>query len=53
MEAQVSERQRKKYERNTFLFLIIFLAPALAISFVGGFGLIIWVSQMLIGPPTS
>lgn len=43
----------KKYEKNTFVFLAVFLAPILSIIIVGGFGFMIWISQMLFGPPTS
>jgi len=45
--------QQKKYERNTFVFLSVFLAPILAVAIVGGYGFMIWISQILIGPPTS
>ncbi|NMP32222.1 periplasmic nitrate reductase, NapE protein [Thalassotalea sp. M1531] len=46
--------QQKKYERNTFVFLTVFLAPILAVAIVGGYGFMIWISQMfLVGPPTS
>ncbi|MBK0326724.1 periplasmic nitrate reductase, NapE protein [Rhodobacteraceae bacterium F11138] len=43
----------RKEERNTFLFLAVFLAPALAVAVVGSYGLIIWISQMFLGPPTG
>ena len=48
-----SPEQLKKYEKNTFVFLAVFLAPILSIIIVGGFGFIIWISQMFLGPPTS
>lgn len=40
-------------ERNAFLFLAVFLAPALAVAGVGTLGLAIWISQMIFGPPTG
>ncbi|MFT4927797.1 MAG: nitrate reductase NapE [Phenylobacterium sp.] len=43
----------KKYERNTFLFLTVLLAPILSVFIVGGFGFIVWISQLLFGPPGS
>ncbi|MBU2924778.1 periplasmic nitrate reductase, NapE protein [Colwellia sp. 4_MG-2023] len=47
-------KQQKKYERNTFIFLTIFLAPILSVCIVAGFGFAIWISQMFIfGPPGS
>ncbi len=41
----------KREERNVFLFLAVFLAPALAVAGVGTLGLSIWVWQMIFGPP--
>jgi nitrate reductase NapE len=43
----------KAEERNTFLFLAVFLAPALAVAGVGSLGLAIWIWQMFFGPPTG
>ncbi|AUM13916.1 hypothetical protein [Ketobacter alkanivorans] len=37
----------KKSELMLFLFLTIVAAPAIAISAIAGYGLFIWVSQML------
>ncbi|WP_448211472.1 periplasmic nitrate reductase, NapE protein [Colwellia sp. MEBiC06753] len=53
MENSQEDIQQKQYERNTFVFLAIFLAPILAVAIVGGYGFIVWISQLLIGPPTS
>ncbi len=39
------------YERNTFLFLTVLLAPILSITLVAGFGFIYWISQLFLGPP--
>lgn len=41
----------KKTEFRSFLMLVIFLAPALSIAIVGGYGFIIWISQIILGPP--
>ena len=43
---------QKKHERNTFIFLTVFLAPILSIAIVGALGFSIWISQMFFGPPT-
>lgn len=43
----------KKGEWRAFLFLTVLLAPLLAVVLVGGYGLSIWVFQMLAGPPTG
>lgn len=44
----VAGRQRDLF---AFLFLTVFLAPLLAVAVVGGFGFLIWIFQMLAGPP--
>ena len=43
----------KKEERYIFLFLVVLLAPILAVAIVGGYGFIIWMSQIILGPPTG
>ncbi|MEQ8709476.1 MAG: periplasmic nitrate reductase, NapE protein [Rhodospirillales bacterium] len=48
-----STRPSKTEELRTFLFLTVFLAPILAVGIVGGYGLLVWISQMLLGPPTG
>jgi nitrate reductase NapE len=45
--------QQKKYERNTFVFLAVFLAPILSVILVGGLGFAIWISQIFFGPPST
>ena len=34
-----------------FLFLTVVLAPVLAVAAVGGYGFVVWILQMLYGPP--
>nr|WP_169303008.1 periplasmic nitrate reductase, NapE protein [Thalassotalea mangrovi] len=43
--------KQKSRERNTFLFLTVVLAPVLAVVIVGSYGFIVWISQMIYGPP--
>lgn len=43
----------EKQERRTFILLVVFLAPVLSIMIVGGYGFIVWMSQLLLGPPGS
>lgn len=43
----------KKDERNAFIFLTVFLAPILSVIIVGGYGFMVWISQLIFGPPTS
>ncbi|NIZ00061.1 periplasmic nitrate reductase, NapE protein [Thalassospira lucentensis] len=42
---------RRKTETRCFLFLAVFLAPALSIAIVGALGFSIWIYQMFAGPP--
>ena len=41
----------KRGERRVFLFITVFLFPALSVILVGGYGLVIWLMQLLFGPP--
>jgi nitrate reductase NapE len=34
-----------------FLFLTVVLAPVLAVAIVGGYGFLIWMYQLIAGPP--
>ncbi|SLN12934.1 Periplasmic nitrate reductase protein NapE [Roseovarius albus] len=42
----------KSSEVKMFLFLAVLLAPILSVVLVGGYGFIIWMSQILLGPPS-
>lgn len=42
----------KKDEWHTFIFLTVFLAPIIAIVVAGGYGFLVWISQILTGPPS-
>jgi len=41
----------RRRELLAFLFLTVVLAPVLAVAIVGGYGFLIWISQMIYGPP--
>src|SRR4051812_50227374 len=43
--------RRKRMEIFAFLFLTAVLMPALAVATVGGYGLAVWIYQILAGPP--
>jgi len=43
----------RRGERRVFLFICVFLFPALSVIFVGGYGFAIWILQMFLGPPGS
>ncbi|PJK28552.1 periplasmic nitrate reductase, NapE protein [Minwuia thermotolerans] len=42
---------RRRAEIRTFLFTTFVVIPALAVAFVGAYGFIVWISQMIFGPP--
>ncbi len=41
----------KRQELWGFLFLTVILAPALAVAIVGGYGFLVWMYQLVQGPP--
>ena len=43
----------KKSELAAFLFLTVVLVPALAVAIVVGYGFVVWMLQILAGPPTA
>jgi periplasmic nitrate reductase NapE len=40
-------------EFKAFLFVTVLLAPILSIVLVGGYGFLLWISQIIAGPPAS
>ncbi len=45
------ESDNTKHELTVYLFVAVVLAPILATVIVGGYGFIIWVYQLIVGPP--
>jgi periplasmic nitrate reductase NapE len=43
----------KRAELKAFLFLTVFMAPALAGIIIATYGLAVWIYQMFAGPPTG
>lgn len=43
----------KTEERRVFVLLAVFLAPILSITLVGGYGFLVWMSQLVLGPPAQ
>jgi nitrate reductase NapE len=43
----------KRDEVRSFLFLTVVMAPVLAVIIVGGYGFLIWMTQLISGPPTG
>lgn len=50
-EGQQTEIRRREW--LVFLGLTCVVAPALAIAVVGGYGFMIWMYQIIAGPPTG
>jgi nitrate reductase NapE len=40
-------------ETRAFLLLAVVLAPVLSVAIVGGYGFMVWMSQLVLGPPTG
>jgi nitrate reductase NapE len=47
------ESPTRAQELRSFLFLSVVMAPALAGVIVAGYGFLVWMLQMFIGPPGS
>lgn len=47
----MEEEITKRDERRAFVWLVVFLAPILAVMIVGGYGFSVWMSQLILGPP--
>lgn len=45
------EEPDKSTEFRSFLLLGVLLAPVLSVAIVGGYGFLVWISQILLGPP--
>ena len=43
----------KREERRVFLLLAVVLFPVLSVAVVGGYGFVVWMSQLILGPPTG
>jgi nitrate reductase NapE len=41
----------KREELFAFLILAILIWPVIAVGIVGGYGFLIWMSQVILGPP--
>lgn len=50
---EAADRSRRRRELQVFLLLTVVLAPVLAVMVVGGYGFLVWTSQMIFGPPTG
>lgn len=46
-----STRRQKNREIRLFLFLVIVLFPLVTVIAIGGYGMAVWLFQMVAGPP--
>ncbi len=49
-EENVSDKSKRR-ELWEFFFLTVIFAPALAVAIVGGYGFLVWMYQLVLGPP--
>ncbi|BEU05161.1 trimethylamine N-oxide reductase system protein TorE [Agarivorans sp. OAG1] len=47
----VEDSPSKMDEWKVFLFIAVVLFPILAVVTVGGYGFIVWMLQIMMGPP--
>ena len=47
------DSSQPKTELKAFLFLTVVMAPVLAVMIVGGYGFLVWMYQLVAGPPAG
>lgn len=52
MTSEPAEAPTKQRELTVFLFLALVLAPILAVIIVAGYGFMVWMYQIVMGPPS-
>ncbi len=45
------DQTSKKDELRMFIFITVVLFPLLSVMLIGGYGFVIWILQMIYGPP--
>ena len=53
MAEQVADQTARKHEIWAFILLTVVLAPVMSVVIVGGYGFLVWMFQILAGPPGS
>ena len=46
-----SSPRTQREELVSFLLLAIVIWPVIAVAVVGGYGFLVWMSQLILGPP--
>ena len=52
-DAPADSSLRRTEEFRTWFFLTVIMAPVLAVITVAGFGFVVWMYQLVAGPPGS
>lgn len=52
-EQAIDQKSAKNREFWAFILLTVVLAPVMSVIIVGGFGFLVWMYQILAGPPGS
>ena len=47
------EPSTRKEEWRSFVFFTVVMAPAIAVVLVGGYGFVVWMVQLIAGPPVA
>ena len=53
MAEQTADQGSKNREFRAFLLLTVVVAPVMSVVIVGGYGFLVWMYQILAGPPGS
>ncbi len=53
MAEQATDPNSKTREFWAFILLTVVLAPVMSVVIVGGYGFLVWMYQILAGPPGS
>ncbi|WP_306222934.1 periplasmic nitrate reductase, NapE protein [Bosea beijingensis] len=46
-----TEKPTRRAELTAFLILAVLIWPVLSVGIVGGYGFLVWMSQLVLGPP--
>ena len=50
-DAALNVSTEKRRERRAVIFLTVVVAPVVAVLVVAGFGFVVWMYQLVAGPP--
>ena len=53
MVQHTAPQSSRSQELWAFIFLTVVLAPVVSVAVVGGYGFLVWMFQLIAGPPGS